>query len=467
MTEEMNVQPKVYRILLLTNRDSDNVGDQVIEACDISLISTIMMNLGLSPEDFVINSRAAAIVSKQYVKTKDPELLATARSVIQECDLIIFGGAPVFNYLYQIFYERTAVTLELAKEYNKPVIFSAIGIEGYHEDNKKCQRLKETLNFDCVRQITTRDDFLSLEKYKGQDHITIGRVSDPAVFTPKVFKNFFPPISEKAPAKGEAGRKKIGLFVLRANGFKDNGVKFSREEAAAMWKEIVQELEARGYDYELLTSGHFGDEAFLDYLIRNYGIKEEKCVFNINFPERLLQHISSYDGIISCRLHPSIIAFSFKIPSLGLIWNLKVKYFYEAIGHEDRLVNVKETTASEIVSRLEKVMDEGVNQNTDYMITVYNSLFSGIKNILFPESSATPYSFDELNEKMVPFKGTSDTEKETKLKRKFRRTYEKYNDIWNKNMNYKNELKKYSQKDVTLLLKVYSKSKHLLKKLLR
>lgn len=65
MTEEMNVQPKVYRILLLTNRDSDNVGDQVIEACDISLISTIMMNLGLSPEDFVINSRAAAIVSKQ------------------------------------------------------------------------------------------------------------------------------------------------------------------------------------------------------------------------------------------------------------------------------------------------------------------------------------------------------------------------------------------------------------------
>ncbi len=42
---------KVWKILLLTNRDSDNVGDQVIEACDISLISAVMKNLNIEDGD--------------------------------------------------------------------------------------------------------------------------------------------------------------------------------------------------------------------------------------------------------------------------------------------------------------------------------------------------------------------------------------------------------------------------------
>ena len=38
-------EDKRFNILLLTNRDSDNTGDQVIEACDISLIKTALYNL--------------------------------------------------------------------------------------------------------------------------------------------------------------------------------------------------------------------------------------------------------------------------------------------------------------------------------------------------------------------------------------------------------------------------------------
>lgn len=55
---------KKINILLLTNRDSDNTGDQVIEACDIGLISTVMQNLGFKEDEYAISSRAAAIVTK-------------------------------------------------------------------------------------------------------------------------------------------------------------------------------------------------------------------------------------------------------------------------------------------------------------------------------------------------------------------------------------------------------------------
>ncbi len=428
-----NAPEKIYNILLLTNRDSDNVGDQVIEACDIGLISTVMKNLGVPANEYKIMSRAASIVSQKYLETKDPLLLDNAIKTIKKCDIVIFGGAPLFNYLYQNFYERTAVTLEIAQQYGKPVIFSAIGVEGYGEDNAKCQRLKKTLNFDCVKQITTRDGYHWLEQYKENENMLIDKVSDPAVFTERIFDSF------KARSKSQ---NKIGIFVLRGNGFVDNKFDLTREGAAKLWVDTITELEKRGYDYELLTSGHFGDEAFLDYLIRKKGVPAKKCVFNINTPEVLVEKISSYAGIISCRLHPSIISFSLKVPAVGLIWNSKVKHFYESIGYADRLIDVNGINAQGLVDKVESAMKTGVTHNEDYLITVYNTLFNGInKSLEIKKTGAVPYSFKQLSKNLVRYAGTSPAEENEKLKRKFRRTYGKYNEMFDKNIALKNALK--------------------------
>lgn len=445
---------KPLEILLLTNRDSDNVGDQVIEACDIGLIHAAMKNLGFSTQDYRINSRAAGIVSKRYLSTRNPEDLKSAEDAIQKCDLVLFGGAPLFNYLYQIFYERTAVTLELAQKYKKPVIFSAIGIESYHENNEKCQRLKKTLNFECVKQITTRDGIDYLQKYKENENLIIDLVSDPAVFANKVFADFQKPKQKT--------KKKIGIFVLRANGFKDNKIDFSKKQAAELWKNLIQKLEEQGYDYELLTSGHFGDEAFLDSLIRNYGIPESKCSFNMNTPEILSQKISSFDAVVSCRLHPSIISFAFNVPSIGIVWNPKVRGFYKSIGYEDRILETEDISSEKIISKLEQIMDEGVMKDQDHLISVYLHLFNGLKNIFVPESDQAAYTYDELLENIPTYKGTSEKELELKLKRKFRRIYEKYNS--NKEINaataskLKKELKSVCRLTVKLLLNFVKKN---------
>lgn len=414
-------------ILLLTNRDSDNVGDQVIEACDISLLSAVMENLN---QHCKINSRAASIVSATYVQKKDPALLKKAEELIEKSDVVIFGGAPMFNYLYQIFYERTAVTLEIAKKYNKPVLFSAIGIEGYGENNKKCQRLKKTLNFDCVKQITTRDDFDSLQKYKENEHLVIDKVADPAVFASTVFKK----------SKAAKKKKTIGIFILRQNGFVDNKIPFSRHEAATLWVDLIRELDAKGYSCELLTSGHFGDEAFLDYLIREYNVSAGKCVFNMNTPEMLIEKISSYEAVISCRLHPSIISFALNVPSLGIVWNPKVRGFYSSIGYEDRVIETEGISAAAIIEKLEQAISEGIKKDEDFLMSVYNTLFYGMKHALNLSDSRQPYTYSELLQKLPAYSGTSPKEGEEKLKRKFRRTYKTYNDRFERNESQKEKI---------------------------
>ena len=393
-------------LLLLTNRNSDNTGDQVIEACDISLLSAIMQQLGLEVQ---ITSRDASFVTK-YVETKEPHALEPAETLIEESDLILVGGAPMFNFLYQNFYERTAVTLELAEKHQKPVLFSAIGVEGYSDTNEKCQRLKKTLNLDCVRQITTRDDFQALQNYRENENLVIGKVADPAVFSSKVFEAF-------RADRGHGEKKKIGIFILRQGGFVDNKVPFSRDNAVSLWLDLLQELEARGYDYELTTSGHFADEAFLDYLIRKHGVREDKCTFNINTPEQLIETISSCDAVISTRLHPSIVSFALDVPSLGIVWNQKVTGFYESIGYRDRVFETEGITAEKLADKLDQILSEGVKKDPEFLMSVYKTLFCGIRDALSLSGDLKPCTYEELLQQLPVYPGTSEPELEEKLKR--------------------------------------------------
>ncbi|WP_165831743.1 polysaccharide pyruvyl transferase family protein [Brachybacterium endophyticum] len=216
-----------FKVLLLTNNDSDNVGDQIIEASVIALIKAAMRNLGRDDESFVIDSRAAGIINKKYLQRNDPKHLSAARKAISNADLLIFGGAPLFNYAYQVFYRKTITTLEIAQEFGVPVIFSSIGVEKYDAQNEKSQRLKQALQLPVVRQITTRDDFDSVRKYTEETGIPTAHVADPAVYADIVFgpiadpqessaaTNLGAPVDAGDPA-GEAPKRTSASALSRA-----------------------------------------------------------------------------------------------------------------------------------------------------------------------------------------------------------------------------------------------------------
>jgi polysaccharide pyruvyl transferase WcaK-like protein len=466
-----------FRILLLTNRDSDNVGDQIIEATVISLLKGVMKNLGLAPADYVIRSRAAGIISKNYLRTGDPSLIEGARAAISSSDVIVFGGAPLFNYSYQNFYLRTIKTLELAQEYGVPVIFSSIGVEPFDETNPKSVQLRDALQQPCVRQITTRDDVESVRRYVEGTDIPVAHVSDPAVFADIVFRPKPEPAASPAPApsarptlarrvvrrlrrllgrptsattaaktqapspaparpsvsdtavteaSGGEGPRRIGLVVTRAGIFRDNGIAFTEADQRAFWLDVIDRLEARGDDYRLFTTGHFSDEVFLDALIRSRGIPLSKAAITVNSPEELSDELRSCDGVLAYRLHASITAFAYGVPSIGLSWNFKVPYFYESVGLGERALPPEKWTADEALNALDRAMDEGVTKDQAFLMSVYETLFSGIKSIAAPDSGATAYSYAQLRTRLPRYAGTTPAQYRDKVRRKLRRAYENY-----------------------------------------
>ena len=463
------------RILLLTNRDSDNVGDQIIEATVLSIIKGVMKNLGFGTDDFVISSRAAGIISRRYMATKDPELLTAARDEISKADLIIFGGAPLFNYAYQNFYRRTIVTLELAQEYGVPVIFSSIGVEKFDATNKKSQALKKALELPVVRQITTRDDIQSLRKYAEGTNVPVAHVADPAVLADIVYRkkpepapapkpvpsvpvrakrklkrivksivarsagsNVAKPATApvqpvaKAPVAAEPKPQRIGLVVTRAGIFADNRIDFSEDDQRRFWLETIALLEEKGYDYRLFTTGHFSDEVFLDTLIKTSGLPAKKAAVTVNSPDELIRELRGCSGVIAYRLHASITSFALGVPSIGLSWNFKVPYFYESVGYGDRALSPEEWQAEKVVPAIERAMKDGIVKDEEFLKSVYNTLFTGIRDVLAPGNPATPYEFSELREGMPRQLATGPKGYRDKVNRKLRRTYENYQKLYDK-----------------------------------
>lgn len=456
-----------FRILLLTNRDSDNVGDQIIEATVISIIKGVMKNLGFNSDDFVISSRAAGIISKRYMKTKASELLQPARDAIAKSDLLVFGGAPLFNYSYQNFYRRTIATLELANEYGVPVIFSSIGVEEFDPTNKKCLELKKALSLPVVKQITTRDDIDSLRKYVEGSNVPVAHVADPAVLADIVYRKKPEPkpvpkpspsillrtkrkfkriarrimsgaqepapkpvvVQNKQPQQGASTPpklKRIGLVVTRAGIFNDNGIEFSESDQRNFWLDVISSLTDKGYDYKLFTTGHFSDEVFLDSLVKENGLPGSKAAVAVNSPDELIRELRACDGVIAYRLHASITSFALGIPSVGLSWNFKVPYFYDSVGYGGRAIEHERWTADEVIPVLEAAMDEGIDKDLVFLKSVYDTLFDGIKNVRTPESVTTPFEFAELWDGLPRQLATGPKGYREKVNRKLRRTYENY-----------------------------------------
>lgn len=414
---------KKIRVLLLTNRDSDNVGDQVIEASVISLLQVVARNLDFDYDSFVVSSRAAGIISKKYLKTGDESLLTGARKAISKADLLIFGGAPLFNYKYQSFYRRTIRTLELANEYKVPVVFSSIGVESYSESDPRSQALKTALNLPVVRQITTRDDLTSVDRYVSGSSTSTALVSDPAVLADKVFERL--PHGSSQSREGKGGRT-IGLVVTRAGIFADNDIRFSELDQRRMWLDIIAQLEERGDDYRLFTTGHFTDEIFLDSLSRQHGVPPKKVAFTVNSPDELVRELGRCDAVIAFRLHASITAYALGIPSVGLSWNFKVPEFYKGIGYPERAIGPANWNAESIMSTLDSAIKGGVVKDEDYLYSVYRTLFEGVKTVLAPDAVVEPFRMEQVAEAIPRYKGTSETEYRAKVQRKLRRSYEHY-----------------------------------------
>jgi polysaccharide pyruvyl transferase WcaK-like protein len=285
---------------------------------------------------------------------------------VKYVDAIVFAGGGLVKFRQEKLYRLVSELITEAQKYNVPVFLNAVGVEGYDGDDERCLMLKEALNLPCVKGITIRDDIDCFRKnYVTDGHCEVSEVFDPAVWSQKTYG---------AVSRKKNEKKYIGLGIAREDLFIKYGIEgIDRGFLMKLWKEIAECLEARGYEWKIFTNGLKEDENFARDVLEEIGHGTK-----LDAPweaKELVGNIAGMDGMIACRMHSNIIAYAYKIPSIGLVWNKKMTFWGQKCGYPERFIESGALSAETIVDALEKALAEGTKKPSRSSLTgTYNRL---------------------------------------------------------------------------------------------
>lgn len=349
----------VKKILIFSRLEVENYGDPIIADCCKYLIEKVA-------------EKQQVLVKTTMADIYEPNM-NVLKHQLQGQDAVVFPGggmnSPRFN--------RMVITiLDLLKEEgNTSVFFNAIGIARYNPKKGNPTLLKEMLNRKEVKQVTTRGSIKKLRKYLSTEKAYPPRlVLDPAVW-----------VNEAYGIERRADAQIIGVGIIRPEIFMRNGNAFTVEEVYQLYMNIIEELESRGYEWQLFTNGWREDYQFGVKLLKRMG--RDRRVYlgdNVASARELVEKIAGYRAVVAARLHANIIATSLGVPSIGLVWNDKMNMFASTVNCAERYISGEALLDTQhIINQMEEAITNGYDM--DKINQMKRKTIRTIKNIVISE----------------------------------------------------------------------------------
>ena len=358
-------------ILVLGAYNSCNLGDAVICECVAHMLQKRFPEAHITIKDFIHRNRLIPRREPDVHSMKKRRIHSSIRRIIigiypgewdvrrekkrvesnisqieqvcrMETDLVVVAGGQLFMDRYALFLEAY---LTKFADRGIPVIINACGT-GPNMSKEIAIRLKATLMHPGVKKISCRDD---VDLVNGC-YLAAGKKAD-ATFDPALAAwQIYSSVDLEQSKSGC-----IGLGVKEPNGKE-------YKKTITFWQNIIRLLEKRGIRWQFFTNGDPIDKAFARAVIHTLPELKERenellrpCDIR---PEELVETIKSYDGLISFRLHSHIIAAALNIPTVAVVWDEKLLYFFEKIGCPERCVTIKHSP-QKVFAIFERACKEG------------------------------------------------------------------------------------------------------------
>ena len=277
--------------------------------------------------------------SECYRMEKEKEHFRRLRE--QACDMVVFAGGQMFMDTYALQIESVVKSCAAR---NIPVFFNACGF-GPSDSPTIRQRLKNVLAEPCVKLISTRDDAGKIQRnFLGEGREAVVTF-DPALWTNEVYG-----------LERNSDSSAVGLGMMYPN-------RMNFQAVCRFWIRLIGELERRQISWKIFVNGSGSDVSFARYVFsRIPGISKpfEDCFVSPAVePRELVETISGFKSLISFRLHSHILAASLGIPSVAMVWDDKVRFFFEKLGCAERCCGVQDAPGT-VLAKLERAEKEGV-----------------------------------------------------------------------------------------------------------
>lgn len=347
----------------------DNFGDNLIRICFEKLLRTVLKNLGINPDSFEL--------AKMSLKTIDSGLIISS-------DLIFFAGGGLFGINYMRYYDYMEEITRIADAHGVPVVLSSMGSNNMGATPENEHLLSEMLARKCFYAVSVRENPALFRQYAQGCGYEIVQVCDPAVWSKYVYHSHLQKINRPD------GKRVVGINVVRGGLFGDNGKPWKLGDEIKYMNEMKQILEERGLDYAFYTNGSFLDNNSLLYYAKENGIPQERILIPKSTRE-LVETIYGFTSVAAIRMHSSIISYALQIPSVNLVWNDKIPFFYENIGYPERAVTFdKWSAAAAVDTLLEAEGDPDYATDKEYLMTLYDFLYGVMARFLQKDTAAYP-----------------------------------------------------------------------------
>lgn len=233
-------------------------------------------------------------------------------------DLVVFAGGQLFQDGFALFLQEFVRQLDPK---GIPVLFNACGTGPTWSAYVRSQ-LAAALQAPCVKFLSTRDNAQLIQRcYLGRNPREVTAVSDPALWCGQVYQ-----IDRNRDADT------IGLGVMYAT-----SVNVRAE--IAFWCQMIKMLEVKGARWQLFVNGNDEDIVFAQHILARAGkrFSPEKYLAPIpRNPRGLVETVARYRSIVSFRLHSHVLANALGIPGIAIVWDEKLRFFYEKLGQPER-----------------------------------------------------------------------------------------------------------------------------------
>lgn len=133
------------------------------------------------------------------------------------------------------------------------------------------------------------------------------------------------------------------------------------------WKELIVSLSSIGHPVHVFTNGDPDDFKFASEIYDQLPTMTREKVHLVprpTHPQELVETISHFRAMVASRLHALIIGHSLGIPSVGLIWDEKIRQFGKQIGSPGRMLDQEKIATGSILQKLNETLSHGIDEES-------------------------------------------------------------------------------------------------------
>jgi polysaccharide pyruvyl transferase WcaK-like protein len=370
------------RIAVCGETYSANLGDQAIHACLLHLLKSV--DPGVRTVSLDISGRAASQskLAKRGMKRRveawqtKPVLSDVYRLAyelyqpvrlkrlysgswgkeLSTVQALVIGGGQLLMDDGLNFPLKLAALSKQARYLGLPTHFSACGVGSSW--SAKGRKLVEGALVNA-ESVTLRDSLSSQRLGQMLPEIPHRVTFDPAIWAADVYP---------AASTTEASRF-TGLCVMSKDAFNARSLntRYIEAEWMQLWLDLLNALLKRNHQVILFTTGSRNDQQFADELFTQARLRGWRRVDLAQWPSSvpvLVDILRACRTVIAARLHAAVLANAFGIASIGLIWDQKVRAYYEDTGRPNQCFDLSQLSVTEVVKAVQDLDGHPFPQNT-------------------------------------------------------------------------------------------------------